>query len=331
MSDKNLIGTWARRFLMEHLIGERNLGRNTQASYRDCLALLLPFAAAKAGRPVDRLLVDDIAVEHIRAFLSHLESDRGCSISTRNQRLAAIHALALFVAGHSPEYVAWCTQVRSIPFKRAPKGTLPYLDKVEMDSLLATPDRRTAQGLRDYALLLFLYNTGARADEAAHVTVGDLGFGGSPAVAKLFGKGRKERICPMWTVTEDVLKPMVAGRAPADRVFLNRRGEPLTRFGIYALVKRYVHKAGKSVPSLLGKRVSPHTIRHTTAVHLLRAGVDINTIRAWLGHVSIDTTNIYAEIDLEMKAKALAHCELPAPSGNPLRGSVGVMGFLRSL
>jgi site-specific recombinase XerD len=156
-------------------------------------------------------------------------------------------------------------------------------------------------------------------------------LGSSPAV-KILGKGNKLRLCPLWTSTASTLRALTAGRGAQDRVFLNRRGVPITRFGIYAMVSRYARQATQSVPSLGEKRVSPHVIRHTTAVHLLRAGVDINTIRAWLGHVSLDTTNVYAEVDLEMKAKALSTCEIPgSTSTRPWHRQVGLLTFLREL
>lgn len=187
---------------------------------------------------------------------------------------------------------------------------MTYLDKPEMNALLGAPDLGMSLGKRDYALLLFLYNTGARADEAAHLRFGDITWGSSPAV-RLTGKGNKTRCCPIWPNTADMLKPLVVGRASEDRVFLNRVRQPLTRFGIYGLVRRAVAQANQVLPSLAAKRISPHCLRHACAVHLLRSGTDLNTIRAWLGHVSLDTTNIYAEVDLEMKAKALAHCDPP--------------------
>jgi integrase/recombinase XerD len=331
MSDNNLLGSWIRRFLLEHLVSERNLARNTQVSYRDTLALLVPFVTSNIGKPVDRLTIEHITPEIVRAFLAHIEKARGCGISTRNQRLAAIHALARFIATHSPEHIAWHTSIQTVPFKRGSKISIAYLDKPEMNALLGAPDRNSEQGLRDYALLLFLYNSGARADEAARITVADLELGASPAV-KILGKGSKVRHCPLWSLTAGVLAPLISGRMPAERVFLNRRKQPITRFGIYAAVRRHVLRVGKLMPSLLTKRVSPHTIRHATAVHLLRAGVDINTIRAWLGHVSLDTTNIYAEVDLEMKSKALAHCEI---SDTTRRGTLwhreGLMAFLKAL
>lgn len=331
MPDKNLLGPWIRRFLLEHLVAERNLARNTQVSYRDTLALLVPFATRKTGKPVDQLTVEQLAPEIVRTFLSHIEEARSCSISTRNQRLAAIHALASFIAMRSPEHIPWCTSIQTVPFKRGNKTSIPYLEKPEMDAILNAPDRHSAQGLRDYAILLFLYNSGARADEAARITVADLDLGASPAI-KIFGKGCKTRLCPLWPLTANTLAPLISGRMPHEKVFLNRRKQPITRFGIYAVVRRYAVKAGKQMPSMLKKRVSPHTIRHATAVHLLRAGVDINTIRAWLGHVSLNTTNIYAEVDLEMKSKALAHCEISnATRARAPWHSAGLMAFLKAL
>jgi site-specific recombinase XerD len=330
MPDKSLLGSWIRRFLMEHLVNERNLAHNTQTSYRDTLALLLPFAVSRIKKPIDRLTIEQITPEIVRSFLAHLEEVRGCSITTRNQRLAAIHALARFVAARSPEHIVWCTSIKTVPFKKGFTPSIPYLEKPEMDALLDAPDRHSTEGMRDYALLLFLYNSGARAEEAAKIKVADLDFADPPAV-KILGKGGKTRLSPLWPLTARTLEPLVSGRLPAESVFLNRRRQPITRFGIYGLVKRHAREAGKRVPSILAKRVSPHTIRHATAVHLLRAGVDINTIRAWLGHVSLDTTNIYAEVDLEMKSKALAQCEVSDTKAQKTWHSPGVMAFLKSL
>jgi integrase/recombinase XerD len=331
MNDLTLLGPWVRRFLLQHVIAERNLARNTQRSYRDALTLMIPFVAGKLRQTVDRLTVVDVSANLVRLFLADLEEARQCTIATRNQRLAAVHALARFVGEHSPEHIAWCGQIRSIPFKKANKAVIPYLDKPQMDALLASPDRQTAQGRRDHALLLFLYNSGVRAEEAAQLLVGELLLAGSSV--KIRGKGGKERHCPLWPCTVAELTALIADRSPTAPVFLNRCGHPITRFGIHTLVERYVRKAQIQMPSLATKRISPHTIRHTTATHLLRAGVDINTVRAWLGHVSLDTTNIYAEIDLETKAKALAKCDVgDASKPKPRwRDDPGVMAFLRSL
>lgn len=330
-ADGNLLGPWVRRFLLEHLVLERNLARNTQLSYRDTLTLLLPFISTRVKKSVDRLGVEDLSSAIVRRFLAHLEQDRHCTVATRNQRLGAIHTLARFIGLHSPEHLAWCSEVRAIPFKRTPKPTLGYLDKPEMDALLCAPNQQTEQGRRDYAVLLFLYNTGARAAEVAGLQVGDLSLHGTLSV-RLVGKGQKVRYCPLWTTTVTVLNRLVDGRNAEEAVFLSRYRRPLTRFGIRSLVKRYADKASRQIPSLRTKSVSTHTIRHTTAVSLLRAGVDINTIRAWLGHVSLDTTQVYAEVDLEMKAQALAHCEMPTDSVTKLwHQDPELMTFLKGL
>lgn len=332
MREHSLLGPWVRRFLLEHLVAERNLSRNTQVSYRDTLALLLPFVSRKAAVPIDRLSVPDVSAGLVRGFLDHIERERGCGVETRNQRLGAIHSFARFIGMRSPEHIAWCSEVRSVPFKKAAKTLIGYLDKHEVEALLRAPDRHTSLGTRDHALLLFLYNSGARADEAACLNVGNLQLGTSPSV-RILGKGNKWRACPLWPVTATALRPLIAQRAQEDRVFLGRTSEPMTRFGVHRIVTTYAAAASTRVESMQGKRISPHTMRHTTAVRLLRAGVDINTIRAWLGHVSLDTTNVYAEVDLEMKAKALACVDIAdLPNAAHTRSPVqSVMSFMRRL
>lgn len=336
MRDTSLLGPWVRRFLMEHVINDRNLAINTQRSYRDTLQLLLPEIARRIRKTIDRLVVTDVSADRVRQFLTDLEEKRGCAITTRNQRLAAIHALAKFIGLHAPELVEWCGHVRAVPFKKAPRALITYLEKQEMDALLAVPNLATAQGRREHALLLFLYNVGARADEAAQVRIGDLSLPHVPsrdtAWVLIRGKGNKSRRCPLWSQTVHELAALTEGRDPGEPVFRNRCGRPITRFGIHSLVERTATRAAKQAPSLAKKRVSPHTIRHTTATHLLRSGVDINTIRAWLGHVSLATTNVYAEVDLETKAKALASCEVKGKkNGKPWKEDTGLMEFLRSL
>lgn len=332
MKENSLLGPWIKRFLLEHLVAERNLARNTQRSYRDTLCLLLPVAARVSGKTVDRLEIEDLSPDCVRTFLSELEGTRHCSISTRNQRLAGIHALVRFIGERNPEHVAWCGEVRAVPFKRTGHEPLCYLEKPEMDALLATPNQSTKQGRRDHALLLFLYNSGARASEVADLRVGDLQGSEHNGIVKLRGKGGKVRLCPLWMQTMRVLASLIGNRPEDSHVFLNRYGAPVTRFGIHTLVEKHAKTAAGKLPSLGKKRVSPHTVRHTCATHLLRAGVDINTIRAWLGHVSIDTTNVYAEVDLEMKAKALAACEtVSAPAKKRWREDPALLDFLRAL
>ena len=312
MTDQSALGPWVKRFLLEYLPGERNFTRNTQQSYRDALRLLIVFAAGSLHKKPDQLLVEDIRADLLRKFMRHIEEVRKCSVSTRNQRLAAIHALATFIGERCPEHLPWSAAIRAIVFKRGAPVPVGYLEKNEIDALLDAPSNATWIGTRDRALLLFMYNSGARASEAAQLTVGDLRLHSTEIrqpFVELHGKGNKIRFCPLWVSTARELKQLTRGQADDQRVFLNRYGKPLTRFGIHDIVTRHVHRVIAEHPELRKKRVGPHTIRHMTATHLLRAGVDINTIRAWLGHVSIETTNVYAEIDLEMKAKALKMCE----------------------
>ena len=336
MTNTTRCGPWIRRFLLEHLVTDRNLALNTQRSYRDTLALLLPFIAGLVHKPIDRLELAHMNGENVREFLQYLEQVRCCTLTTRNQRLAVIHALARFIGERSPENIEWSGQVRAVPFKKTSTLSVTYLEKPEIDALLAAPDRSYKQGNRDYTLLLFLYNTGARADEAARLKIGDLHLPQlahrEQAFVQINGKGDKQRLCPLWPHTANKLKDLIGTRDATEPVFLNRYSRQITRFGIHAMVERYAKKISVTIPELAKKRISPHTMRHTSATHLLRAGVDINTIRAWLGHVSIDTTNIYAETDLESKAKALAHCEIKEPIRRKRwREDLGLMTFLRSL
>jgi len=331
MRNLELLGPWVRRFLIEHLIAERSLSVHTQHGYRDTLRLLLPFVASKASMAADRLRVVDIAPELVCKFLAHLERDRRCSVATRNQRLAAIHALARFIGEHSPEHLEWCTQIRLIPHKRGSRTLISYLTEAEMRALLAAPKRSTEQGYRDYVMLLFLYNSGARASEAASLLIQDVDT--QSRLVHITGKGKKQRVCPLWPETIGHLRRLIAQRPKDEPLFLNRLKQPITRFGIHTLVERHAARAAEQEPAMRSKRVSPHTIRHSTATHLLRAGVDINTIRGWLGHASINTTNVYAEVDLDAKAKALAACSSGTARRSPLpwKPAPGVMEFLRTL
>jgi site-specific recombinase XerD len=325
------LGPWVRRFLIEHLVAERNLSLNTQKSYRDMLIILLPYVGEKVEKKIDYLTVDDLSPQIVRMFLNHMEQERHCATSTRNQRLGGIHALAKFIGEHAPEYIDWWSQIHLIPFKKTCQPAITYLDKLEMDTLLATNNDQTAQGCREHALLLFLYNSGARASEAAQLKIGDIDW--HTESVSIIGKGNKQRRCPLWKVTLDKLRAQAGERGATETVFINRFNQPMTRSGIHALVKRCATRACSQAPSLQNKNIYPHLIRHTTASHLLQSGVDINTIRGWLGHVSLATTNIYAEINLETKARALAACEIldDTPSKKRWRDQPDLIEFLRSL
>jgi integrase/recombinase XerD len=326
----DLAGPWVRRFLVEYVIGERNYSPNTQQSYRDTFRLLLPFAAKQCRCTIEKLTLRTIRPKLLRTFTKHLEQTRNCSPFTINQRLAALRAWGRFVAINRPEHLEWSTQLQSVHLKKHATAPVSYLEKEEMKALLSQPNRQHVQGVRDHALLLFLYNTGARASEISRLTVEDLDLM-TPTVT-LHGKGRKIRQCPLWKVTANALREVVHNRSANQGVFLNRHGESLTRYGLHILVKRYARQTAVKMPSLANKRVGPHSIRHSTAMMLLRSGVDINTIRIWLGHVSLQTTNIYAESDLNMKAKALARCEAPLLQVTKKRSKKqDLMSFLKKL
>lgn len=331
MPDLVTLGPWLRRFLCEYIVTERNLARNTRKSYRDTFSLLLPFVSKKLRKPVDRLAVRDLSSSQILQFLTHLEVDRECSGRTRNQRLAAIRAFARFIGSRDPSHVEWCGHIRAIASKKSMSTPVGWLTRAEMEAMLAVPDRTTKRGRSEYALLLFLYNTGARVSEVAELKVRDLQIGSRNRghdIATLHGKGGKARQCPLWPETERVLTDEVRSRSTEDAVFVSRLGRSFTRFGIYRLIER----CAAQVPALADRTISPHMIRHTTACHLVLAGVDINTIRAWLGHVSISTTNIYAEIDLTLKANAVALCEVGQPhAGRLWKEDKHIMAFLKSL
>ena len=310
------IGHWIRRFLQEYMVTVRNCSQKTRQSYRDAYRMLLVYASGLCGKDADELLVEDLSQSMVLSFLDHLERDRKCQAQTRNVRLAAIMSLAKYISLQSPEHVGWCGSLRAIPFKKTARRQIPYFERNEIDAMIFAPDQSDAQGFRDHVLLRFLYNTGARADEVARLTVGDIHFGvrkSDPSVVDIIGKGRKQRQCPLWKITVDELRTMIGGRADDTPLFVNRLGDPITRYGIYELVVKYAKAASERVPSIMRKRPSPHTIRHTTATHLVQAGVDVNTVRAWLGHSSVETTNIYVEISMDAKIKAIEQCA-------PIRG-----------
>lgn len=331
MNNNDSLGSWLERFLRGYIVTERNLARNTQKSYRDTFKFFVPFLCTNLKRPDHKLAVRDITSSRVLQFLAHLEENRGCSVQTRNQRLAAIRAFARFVASRDPAHIAWCGHIRAIATKKAIAQPIEPLTKSEVDALLDVPNRKTLRGRNEYALLQFLYNTGARVSEATGLRVGDLQVGGRDgrhALVTLHGKGGKIRQCPLLPDTERALEELIRGRTDSDSVFVSRHRKPYTRSGVYRLVTRCAER----VPVLAKRKISPHVLRHTIATELVRAEIDFNIIRALLGHVNIQTTNIYAEIDPETKAKALAICDAaePGPS-RPWKEETELMAFLNSL
>ena len=305
----NMLARALRGFFSEYLPGARGVSHHTVRSYRDALVLLLRFLAERKGRSVIDLDFDDIDPESVLAFLEHLESIRGNCIATRNARLAALHAFARYIAGQHPDLLEPCQRLLAVPFKRGHQRPVEYLELQEIQAMLEATDRRTPHGRRDHALLLLLFNTGARVQELLDIRPRDLQLD-RPLLLRLHGKGRKERLCPLWPQTAEVLGQLLdqTGLDPvsSDRLFRNRRGEPLSRFGVAYLLRKYARVAQTTVPSLSRKRVHPHALRHSTAVHLLQAGVDLVSISHWLGHASVETTNRYAAVDLDTKRKAIA-------------------------
>jgi site-specific recombinase XerD len=294
---------------------ERGASPLTILAYRDALKLLLSFTADRLGRDVVALEVGDLDAPAVRAFLAYLENSRGNKVATRNGRLAAIRSFFTFVGSQEPGLVDQARCVCAIPLKRAPIRPIPYMEKDEMHAILDRPKLDSRTGWRDRALLLFLYNTGARVQETVDVRAADLHLA-RPRQVLLRGKGKKERWCPLWVETGKALRDLLAHEGIPEgsprHIFLNQRGEPLTRFGVRAIVKKYGAAAAAARPGLARKKMSPHVFRHTAAVHLLNSGVDINVIRSWLGHVDLKTTSIYAEIDMTTKRRAIEMCERPS-------------------
>lgn len=312
MSPSTPLGPTLRSFFEDHLITIKGLRPTSVRSYRDTVRLLLVFVAADKRSKITRLALDDLTFERVVGFLRYLEEERGNHARTRNQRLAVLHALFEYIATRSPKMLAVCQRVAAIPTKRVAPPETRFLERDEVEQLLRGLPNRGRLALRDRALLLFLYNTGARVQEAADLRIEHLDLSEHPRV-RLHGKGDKWRTCPLWRQTAATLQELLDSLdspSPSAAVFM-ARGRPLTRSGIYKIVRR--HAAGLDDPRT-GRKVSPHTFRHTAAVHLLEAGVEVNVIRGWLGHADLTTTNRYAEINTAAKQEALRAVEPPGAS-----------------
>ncbi len=281
---------------------------HTVASYRDSLKLLLQFVAGKKADP-SQLAVEQLTVEQVTAFLQHLETERHNAARTRNVHLSAIHSFFRYLGAHYPQHLAQTQRLLSIPFKCTASREIQHLECAEIQAVLRGIDQRVGEGQRDFVLLSLLFNTGARVSEVVGLQACDLRLI-PPTSVLLRGKGRKERVCPLWPETVRALRQYLEGRAigleEKRSVFCNHRGFPLSRFGIRWILQKHVHQAARHTPTLKKKRLHPHSWRHSTAVHLLRSGVDLSTIAHLLGHASVNTTNKYITLDLEAKREALA-------------------------
>ncbi len=314
MNNSHPVPDYMHSFFYQYLAGAKGVSSNTIISYRDTLKLFLRFGAQQLKKPVDRLTLEDLDEKVILAFLNHVEHEMGNSINTRNARLAGIRTFFRFIGEEEPSLLGSCRKVRTIPVKRIEHKTVDYLDVHEMQAIFDSMDTHSLLGIRDKAILLTLYNTGARVQEIVDLSINDLRLH-PPGQVKLLGKGKKQRACPLWPQTVDALKHYLESRPPTvrhhERVFLNANGTPITRFGIGYIITKHAQKASLQCSTLDKKTIGPHTFRHSTAMHLLQAGNDINMVRLWLGHANINTTHIYVEIDMAMKQKILNTTQSP--------------------
>jgi site-specific recombinase XerD len=333
----NTLGLALKDFFGDYLPQLRGMSLHTILSYRDGLRLLLLFIAQQKNISVSDLTIENIGVAEVIAFLDHLEKNRRNGIGTRNIRLSALHSFFRYLAGMYPEHLYQSQRILSIPFKRMSTRAVEYLEFEEIMAVLQAVDRSKSDGRRDYALLALMFNTGARVQEIVDLKANDLQLT-KPFSVYIYGKGRKERICPIWDQTAHVLREYVEERGIDLRkpvtLFTNHLGKPLTRFGVRYILAKYLRNAAETQPSLRKKRLHPHSMRHSTAVHLLKSGVDLSTISHWLGHVSINTTNRYATMDLEMKRQAIAKAKPLGDETNPQsswRKSPDILAWLESL
>jgi len=320
-------------FFTDRLIGQRQASPHTVAAYRDTLRLLLRYAADRIRKQPSQLDFEDLDATMIATFLTHLEQDRGASVSTRNARLAALRSLFTFAALRHPEHSALIARVLAIPAKRGDRALVTFLRRPEIDALLAAPDRSGWTGRRDYALLTLAVQTGLRVSELIGLRCVDVALGRGAHV-RVHGKGRKERITPLTSQTVAVLRTWLSERAgaSADPVFAGPAGHPLGRDAIRKLVAKHTRTAASLCPSLnSGKPVGPHTLRHTCAMSLLQAGVDLVTIALWLGHEDLRTVQIYLHADLTLKERALARIAPPDTRPGRYRPSDPLLRFLEGL
>jgi len=323
-------------FFTDYLPRQRALSSQTLRSYRDSLKLLLQFTAGTGGDP-SRLTVEQLDVPQVTAFLESLETQRRNRVSTRNVRLSAIHSFFRYVGGQCPEHLAQAQRILSVPFKRTGTRQIEHFDADEIQAVLQAVKGDQANGGRDLALLGLMFNTGARVSEVVGLQTTDLQLT-VPCSVVLRGKGQKERTCPLWPQTANLLQRLIERRGvPATQsvpVFLNDRGSRLTRFGVRLILRKYVQIAAQRHPSLKHKRLHPHSVRHSTAIMLLRSGVDLSTIAHWLGHAHLNTLNKYLCIDLEAKREALAKAKPLLTAGRHLakwREDRGLIAWLEAL
>lgn len=314
MKQKPFLSHYIRLFLIQFLAYEKGLSENTILAYRDCLKLLICYCDNELDVDIDKISCDMIDNRIVSDFLDWLETKRNCSVRTRNARLAALKSFFHYVGRSVPECLDNTRKILSISLKKVPHRTVDYLEEDELKAILSSINLQSPNGLRDKALFMLMYNTGARVQEIVDITVNDLRLDAAAQV-KITGKGKKQRVCPLWQETVEAINSYLAVRQMFNNekmhLFLNSRGIVITRFGIRYIIQKYTRKAMKTKSTLTNKSVTPHTIRHTTAMHLLQAGNELNMIRLWLGHSSLNTTHMYIEIDMKKKKEILDKCQPP--------------------
>lgn len=326
------LGTLLEQFFVERLMQQRHASAQTIAAYRDAFRLLLAFAERRLGRQPAALKLADMNATFILDFLNSLEQERHNSIRSRNARCAAIRSFMHFVGFKEPAALGMTQSVLAIPMKRCERRLVGFLSRPCIEAILAAPDQTTTTGQRDRMMLATLYNTGARVSELIGMRVADLSLD-STASVRIRGKGRKERSVPLWRNTATQLRRWLRQpqRKPDQPLFPNRLGGALTRAAVTDRLKRAVQVAALKYPELTKQSISPHNIRHSTAMHLLQAGVDITVIALWLGHESPATTHLYIEADLAMKERALKKLQPPKHTPLRYRPTDRVLQFLQSL
>jgi Site-specific recombinase XerD len=329
----SLIGPFLEYFFCEYLHNQKHVSPQTIASYRDTFRLLLQFSQNTLGVAPSSMRISDLSAAVVLSFLDHLEQKRQNSIASRNTRLAAIRSFFRAVALRDPETVNQCSCILALPVKRTARPLVKSISRKEVEAILAATDQSHWSGRRDHALLLLLYNSGARVSEIAALEPSQF-YSGKSNYLRLYGKGRKERTVPLWTRTAKTLQTWIRELPNTDRglIFPNSQGTQLTRNGINYILQKAVERASAVCPSLRNKIITPHTIRHSTATHLLNSGVDIAVIALWLGHEDVKTTHIYLEADLATKEQALNR--LTPPGNRRLRRFTAndkVLTFLQTL
>ncbi len=320
MKKENQLLKSIQYFFQSYLPKERGLSVHTIRSYRDTLKLFLQHVSEIKKRKVQSLNLEEITTDNVKSFLNWIEKQRDNSISTRNQRLAVIKTFVAFLMTQDIALGNQLEKISLMTMKRVPYKPVVYLTDDEMQALLESVDQDTSQGVRDYAILLVLYNSGARVQELCDLKIKDVRIE-KPSMVTLTGKGRKTRHVPVWAGTITAIKKyleITSSSNPDNYIFMGKRGEPLSRFAVRYLVQTYVGKAAKKCKSIKEKDIGPHTLRHTTAMHLLQSGVDIAVIKEWLGHAVLNTTHEYVEINMKMKEAALAKTTSPKNTHNSI-------------